>query len=472
MGLKFVVSEAQTRSTQASQASSQAQQAVVALQQSIQTFLSAPLSSKAYDSAKNYFMVAYTPICQSIIMTGEALANAHKKFLSEYLATVNGSDLDEDQLVAEIDNYKVLLNTIDDLIRDAKTQRTDLERRSVNVYQAMQKRQEKLEKFRDYSGQSASFFSEYEASQKELNNGIAQVKDCKAWNASTGTFDITRLDMSWAKDISERWESRAKQMEKGHADKFKKAMESRQYVRVQLTSGAYEWMWVKDPSKVTQEDFKFNETYKDYLYILMNPKKNGILDDYFATMAEELRTGINAKTGNPLTDLEKAQRWAAVASAVTTVIIAAKYSKDGIDAKSATPKNPVLKGNKNGKNYTLDRNKRTGNALYKKVPKIPTKNLDSVPQNVLEAFNKYKDNDWRGTVAGQAEGTKAGKAYKNRDRKLPTVDNNGNAINYKEYDVNDKIPGMDRGSERLIRGSDGKIYYTDDHYKTFVKLKE
>lgn len=226
MGLKFVVSEAQTRSTQASQASSQAQQAAAALQQSIQTFLSAPLSSKAYDSAKNYFMVAYTPICQSIIMTGEALANAHKKFLSEYLATVNGSDLDEDQLVAEIDNYKELLNTIDDLIRDAKTHRTDLERRSMNAYQAMQKRQEKLEKFRTYSGQSASFFSEYQSSQSELNNGLAQVQDCKAWNASTGTFDIARLDMNWAKPINERWKNRevakAKQKEEAFNNNLKK----------------------------------------------------------------------------------------------------------------------------------------------------------------------------------------------------------------------------------------------------------
>ncbi|MBO0447408.1 hypothetical protein IGJ55_002987 [Enterococcus sp. AZ170] len=52
MGLKFIVSEAQARSSQATQVSSQAQQAVSSLQQSFQQFLSAPLSSKAYDSAK------------------------------------------------------------------------------------------------------------------------------------------------------------------------------------------------------------------------------------------------------------------------------------------------------------------------------------------------------------------------------------------------------------------------------------
>jgi len=206
MGLKFVVSEAQTRSSQVSQVSSQAQQAVASLQQSIQSFLSAPLSSKAYDSAKNYFMVAYTPICQSIIMTAEALESAHKKFLSEYQATVGGGDTDEDKIQAEIDGYRNLLDDIDDIIRIAKTPRPDLEKRSLNAYQAMQKRQEKLDKLREYSGRSASFFSEYEACQQELDNGVAQVKNCTAWNASTGSFDITRLDMSWAKPIKERWE--------------------------------------------------------------------------------------------------------------------------------------------------------------------------------------------------------------------------------------------------------------------------
>ncbi|MGX7264556.1 T7SS effector LXG polymorphic toxin [Enterococcus crotali] len=213
MGLKFIVSEAQARSSQATQVSSQAQQAVSSLQQSIQLFLSAPLSSKAYDSAKNYFMVAYTPIGQSIIMTAEAFTNAHKKFVSEYQATVGGEDIDEDKIQAEIDQYQELLHTIDDLIRDAKRPRPDLERRSMNAYEAMQKRKEKLEKLRTYSAQSTSFFSEYNSSQQELNTAINQVKDCKAWNASTGTFDISKLDMNWAKAISNRWKDRQEKID-------------------------------------------------------------------------------------------------------------------------------------------------------------------------------------------------------------------------------------------------------------------
>ncbi len=126
MGLKFIVAEAQNRVTQASQVSAQAQQAITSLQQSIQRFLSAPLSSTAYDSAKSYFLLAYTPLCQSVILTTEALQEAHKKFLSEFQA-FSGIDLDEEQLQREIDQYQQLLETIDEMIRDAKTPRPDLE---------------------------------------------------------------------------------------------------------------------------------------------------------------------------------------------------------------------------------------------------------------------------------------------------------------------------------------------------------
>lgn len=207
MGLKFYVGEAQARASQAAQLNSHASQAMASLQQSIQSFLSAPLS------AKNYFMVAYTPLCQSAIMTGEALEAAHKKFLSEYQSTVSSMDLDEDQLLEEIQRGEQLLQQIDHLIRTTKTQRPDLERRGMNVYDAIQKQREKLEKFHAYNAQSGSFFSEYQASQQEFNAGIAQVEGCKAWNAATGTFDISKLDMNWAKPITTRWEDRQKKID-------------------------------------------------------------------------------------------------------------------------------------------------------------------------------------------------------------------------------------------------------------------
>ena len=43
-------------------------------------------------------------------------------------------------------------------------------------------------------------------------------------------------------------------------------------------------------------------------------------------------------------------------------------------------------------------------------------------------------------------------------------------IIYHEYDVNNKILGQPRDKERFVRGSKGRIYYTNDHYISFVEV--
>jgi guanyl-specific ribonuclease Sa len=54
---------------------------------------------------------------------------------------------------------------------------------------------------------------------------------------------------------------------------------------------------------------------------------------------------------------------------------------------------------------------------------------------------------------------------------LPRTDAQGRAIRYREWDVNRKVPGRNRGAERLITGSDGRAYYTNDHYATFRRIR-
>lgn len=57
-----------------------------------------------------------------------------------------------------------------------------------------------------------------------------------------------------------------------------------------------------------------------------------------------------------------------------------------------------------------------------------------------------------------------GRVFENRERRLPKG-------RYREYDVNPKIPGRNRGAERLvIERRTGKAYYTQDHYRTFTLL--
>ncbi|NMA64906.1 MAG: hypothetical protein GX957_01525 [Clostridiaceae bacterium] len=44
-------------------------------------------------------------------------------------------------------------------------------------------------------------------------------------------------------------------------------------------------------------------------------------------------------------------------------------------------------------------------------------------------------------------------------------------VNYKEYDVNPYVKGQNRGTERIVTGDDGSVWYTNDHYHTFTKIE-
>jgi guanyl-specific ribonuclease Sa len=62
---------------------------------------------------------------------------------------------------------------------------------------------------------------------------------------------------------------------------------------------------------------------------------------------------------------------------------------------------------------------------------------------------------------------KDGSVFQNRERRLPKQ----KAGFYREYTVD--TPGSsDRGARRLVAGEDGSLYYTRDHYQTFVMLRE
>jgi len=62
--------------------------------------------------------------------------------------------------------------------------------------------------------------------------------------------------------------------------------------------------------------------------------------------------------------------------------------------------------------------------------------------------------------------TKDGTVFRNRERRLPQAATGY----YREYTV--KTPGSrDRGARRIVTGQKGEIYYTDDHYASFVRVQ-
>ena len=60
-----------------------------------------------------------------------------------------------------------------------------------------------------------------------------------------------------------------------------------------------------------------------------------------------------------------------------------------------------------------------------------------------------------------------GVSFGNREKLLPKRERGW----YREFTVN--TPGArDRGARRIVAGRDGTLYYTDDHYRSFMRILE
>ncbi|WP_434354353.1 ribonuclease domain-containing protein [Psychrobacter sp. HD31] len=44
-------------------------------------------------------------------------------------------------------------------------------------------------------------------------------------------------------------------------------------------------------------------------------------------------------------------------------------------------------------------------------------------------------------------------------------------MTYKEYDIQNVRDGLGAGTDRIVVGSDGRMYYTGTHYDSFGRIK-
>ncbi|GKS60277.1 hypothetical protein YTPLAS18_38040 [Nitrospira sp.] len=85
--------------------------------------------------------------------------------------------------------------------------------------------------------------------------------------------------------------------------------------------------------------------------------------------------------------------------------------------------------------------------------------LPGVPTKAYEVFDAIQAREGE-----PLPGYVGGRTFENRERRLPRG-------RYREYDVNPRTRGEDRGAERLvIEQQTGKAYYTDDHYRSFTPI--
>ncbi|MBI5855302.1 MAG: hypothetical protein HZB35_08780 [Nitrospirae bacterium] len=83
-----------------------------------------------------------------------------------------------------------------------------------------------------------------------------------------------------------------------------------------------------------------------------------------------------------------------------------------------------------------------------------------LPQKVFDVLEQIRQHE-----GAPPPGFIGGRIFQNRERRLPRG-------RYREYDVNPKIRGQNRGPERLVIDQrSGKAYYTRDHYRSFVPVQ-
>jgi guanyl-specific ribonuclease Sa len=88
-----------------------------------------------------------------------------------------------------------------------------------------------------------------------------------------------------------------------------------------------------------------------------------------------------------------------------------------------------------------------------------------IPQKIYTVLKYIRSNNQ------PMPGYEGGRVFSNREELLPREDNNGKPVLYHEWDVNPKIAGQNRGTERIITGTDGRAWYTNDHYRSFREIK-
>lgn len=104
----------------------------------------------------------------------------------------------------------------------------------------------------------------------------------------------------------------------------------------------------------------------------------------------------------------------------------------------------------------------SSNVDYNISQKIDAKSVPPYVLETLEYVLEHKE---------APNGYVGGRTFQNRERLLPKTDNNGQKLSYQEWDVHPKEEGKNRGAERLITSSQGEAYYTNDHYRSFTKIK-
>ncbi|MBP1047843.1 hypothetical protein I6N96_16250 [Enterococcus sp. BWM-S5] len=208
MSIDMYLSEVRSQTSSAVQLANAYSQAIGAITDSCRAFMDAPLSGQTYDSAKIYFTTVYPPLVNGVTMVCEALTEAHQKFPDDFEQTVDSCDIKESELKEKIAQGKQVLQAQYKAIDSLEESDPALEQSIMRTQATIAKLEEKLSQLYLFNGSSPGIFSDVESLLNQLNQGISEVGKGSAWNASSGTFELNRMSLSWIQPLNEKWKER------------------------------------------------------------------------------------------------------------------------------------------------------------------------------------------------------------------------------------------------------------------------
>ncbi|MBL1224142.1 DUF3114 domain-containing protein [Enterococcus sp. BWR-S5] len=237
MSIDMYLAAAKTQATGAAAMGKSHVQGYEALQKAAQNFANdTVLEADAYTSAKGMFGSVILPLTQAGQLLSETVAEACKKFPEDYTAQVDSGDLKSSELeekIQRLNNEIQALYSIrssieaKDTADNMKIRQLNSNKTAIACHEAVKKKlEEQLQKLLDFHASSPSLFSEITTLTNAVNQGSAIAG--KSWHAASGTFKLPEgTDMSWTKDVNNRWENR--QFAKKYEVERPKDMNAKEY---------------------------------------------------------------------------------------------------------------------------------------------------------------------------------------------------------------------------------------------------
>lgn len=162
----------------------------------INDFSEQDLKGQAYESAKRYFSRTYIPLADGIILLSEEIMNAHKQFPESYKLEVDRNSLQSDLLENKIQLMEYQIQSLEMIQMEYPIINLSIAGMLRGLRFMQSKTKEKLQRLITFDQTSSKIFSEIESILSEVQIGLSEINNARAWNPATGKFDTSKLNLT------------------------------------------------------------------------------------------------------------------------------------------------------------------------------------------------------------------------------------------------------------------------------------